>query len=148
MIIKDGKTSGSSIGLTFSGVLDRGKKTTDVSGTIIPVTEINQFLGNIPLVGNILGGASGLIAATYSMKGPTSDPNIMVNPLSVLAPGIIRKILFEGGYESKIPERDAPPSSPDTKPAPEAKEAVPVPNGNPKPANKITTKPVQDTGNQ
>jgi hypothetical protein len=148
LIIKDGKTSGSSIGLTFSGVLDRGKKTTDVSGTIIPVTEINQFLGNIPLVGNILGGAGGLIAATYSMKGPTSDPNIMVNPLSVLAPGIIRKILFEGGYESKIPERDAPASSPDTKSAPAQEKGVPVPNGNPKPTNKITNKPVQDTGNQ
>jgi len=118
LIIKDGKTSGSAIGLTFSGVLDRGKKTTDVAGTIIPVTEVNQLLGNIPLVGGLLGGASGLIAATYSMKGPSNDPNIMVNPLSVLAPGIIRRILFEGGYESKIPERNTPAGS---APAPQAK---------------------------
>jgi len=107
LIVKDGTTSGSSIGLTFSGVLDRGKKTTDIAGTIIPMTELNSFLSKIPLVGEILGGAGGLIAATYSIKGPTSDPQIAVNPLSVLAPGIIRRILFEGGYESKIPDDPA-----------------------------------------
>ncbi len=116
LIIKDGKTSGSSVGLTFSGVLDRGKKTTDISGTIIPMTEVNSLLSKIPLVGEILGGASGLIAATYSMKGPTSDPRVTVNPLSVLAPGIIRRILFEGGYESKIPgdDEDAAPATKET----------------------------------
>jgi hypothetical protein len=104
LIIKDGTTSGSSIGLTFSGVIDRGKKTTDIAGTIIPMSEINSFLSKIPLVGNLLSG--GLIAATYSMKGPTSDPRVSVNPLSVLAPGIIRRILFEDGYENKIPGDD------------------------------------------
>ncbi|PZQ46396.1 MAG: hypothetical protein DI551_05140 [Micavibrio aeruginosavorus] len=104
LIIKDGKTSGSSIGLTFEGVIDRGKKTTDVSGTIIPMTEINGLIAKIPLLGNILGGSTGLIAATYTMKGPSSDPSVMVNPLSVLAPGFLRRLLFEGGYESKIPD--------------------------------------------
>lgn len=107
LIIKDGKTSGSGVGLTFSGVLDRGKKTTDIAGTIIPMTEVNSILSKIPLVGNILGGGTGLIAATYSMKGPSGNPNVSVNPLSVLAPGILRRILFEGGYESKIPDDDA-----------------------------------------
>ena len=131
LIIKDGTTSGNSIGLTFSGVLDRGKKTTDIAGTIIPISGINRFLGKIPLVGGILGGASGLIAATYSMKGPTSDPQVSVNPLSVLAPGIIRRILFEGGYESKIPD-DLEKS----KPAPAAKTS-----GIAKPSSQLKTKP-------
>jgi hypothetical protein len=36
-----------------------------------------------------------------------------VNPLSVLAPGIIRRIIFEGGYESKIPDDVVPPAIPD-----------------------------------
>ncbi|PZO83120.1 MAG: hypothetical protein DI626_09335 [Micavibrio aeruginosavorus] len=111
LIIKDGKTSGSGVGLTFSGVLDRGKKTTDIAGTIIPMTEVNSILSKIPLVGNILGGSTGLIAATYTMKGPSSDPSVSINPLSVLAPGILRRILFEGGYESKIPDDDAPPAN-------------------------------------
>lgn len=127
LIIKDGKTSGNSIGLTFSGVLDRGKKTTDIAGTIIPITGINTFLSKVPLVGEILGGASGLIAATYSMKGPTSDPKVSVNPLSVLAPGIIRRILFEGGYESKIPDdAEVPADAPRAPANPPKKQAAPA----------------------
>lgn len=106
LVIKDGKTSGSSIGLTFSGYIDRGKQKTDIAGTIIPMTEVNSILSKIPLVGEILGGSTGLIAATYSMKGPSNNPTVSVNPLSVLAPGIIRRILFEGGYERKIPGED------------------------------------------
>lgn len=129
LIVKDGTTSGSSVGLTFAGVVDRGKKTTDIAGTIIPMTEINSFLSKIPLVGEILGGATGLIAATYTMKGPTNEPQVSVNPLSVLAPGIIRKILFEGGYQNKIPGDDAkaeaapaaqPPKQPNRTAAPKA----------------------------
>lgn len=138
LIIKDGTTSGSSVGLTFAGVLDRGKKTTDVAGTIIPMTEINSFLAKIPLVGEILGGPGGLIAATYSMKGPTSDPKVMVNPLSVLAPGIIRRILFEGGYESKIPDRDPAAVKKEAQPPVKTPQTgVPVPNGAAKPTSKI-----------
>lgn len=141
LVIKDGTTSGSSVGLTFSGVLDRGKKTTDIAGTIIPMTEINSIISKIPLVGEILGGATGLIAATYSMKGPTSDPSVMVNPLSVLAPGIIRRVLFESGYKSKIPERNAPaaPAEKESAPAPSsgASKTITAPNEAAKPTNKV-----------
>lgn len=108
LVIKDGKTSGSSIGLTFGGHLNRGTKTTDISGTIIPMTEINSILSAIPLIGNILGGDTGLIAATYTMRGPSNKPTVAVNPLSVLAPGFLRNILFEGGYSSRIPGDEAP----------------------------------------
>ncbi len=140
LIIKDGTTSGSSIGLTFAGVLDRGKKTTDIAGTIIPMTELNSILSKIPLVGELLGGATGLIAATYSMKGPTSDPKVSVNPLSVLAPGIIRRVLFEGGYESKIPDRAPAPPKAEAAPVP-SKGIVTAPNGATKPATSMKTHP-------
>jgi hypothetical protein len=117
LIIKDGQTAGSAIGLTFSGFIDRGKNKTDIAGTIIPMTEVNSILSKIPLVGEILGGSTGLIAATYSMKGPSNDPSVTVNPLSVLAPGIIRRILFEGGYERSIPDDEPEEKAAPTKPA-------------------------------
>lgn len=106
LVIKDGKTSGSSVGLTFGGNINRGTKMTDISGTIIPMTEINSIIGSIPIIGNLLGGDTGLIAATYTMRGPTSDPRVAVNPLSVLAPGFLRNILFEGGFKTNIPGVD------------------------------------------
>lgn len=105
LLVKDGRTSGSSIGLTFEGQFDRGAKTTDLRGTIIPMTELNSFLKNIPIIGDILTGGTGLIAATYTMKGPSKEPDVMINPLSVLTPGFLRAILFEGGFKTTAPKK-------------------------------------------
>lgn len=95
LVLKDGRTSGNSLGLTFEGTFDNAADQIDISGTIIPLSGINNILQNIPVVGNILGGSSGLFAATYSIEGAGKEPVISVNPLSVLAPGILRRILFE-----------------------------------------------------
>jgi hypothetical protein len=94
--LKNGETSGSSLGLTFEGNIDEWNKTFDLSGTIIPISDINKVLASIPLVGNILTGGSGTVfAATYTLKGSKNDPNVVVNPLAVLAPGLLRKLFFE-----------------------------------------------------
>lgn len=96
---RDGSTSGSSLGLTFEGEINITDDTVAMQGTAVPMSEINGLLSNIPLVGSILTGGnkgSGIFAATYTMKGPAADPDMTVNPLSVLTPGILRRILFEG----------------------------------------------------
>ena len=94
--LRDGRTSGNTLGLTFDGVFDNAKQTVDVEGTLIPLSGINKVIGKIPLVGDIITGGSGsLFAATYSIKGPMADPVISGNPLSVLTPGLLRRILFE-----------------------------------------------------
>lgn len=96
LVLKDGRTSGNTLGLTFDGEFDNARQTLDVSGTLIPLSGINKVIGNIPLVGDIITGGSGsLFAATYSIKGKMADPVISANPLSVLAPGLLRRILFE-----------------------------------------------------
>jgi hypothetical protein len=98
-VITDGRTSGSSLGLTFEGRIDKQKDDINITGDVVPVSEVNNLIGNIPLVGNILtGGKDGaLFAATYALTGPIASPKVSVNPLSVLTPGILRKIFFEGG---------------------------------------------------
>jgi len=95
--IKDGRTSGASIGLTFEGDVDMWAKKIDMQGTVIPASGISKVVGQIPIVGDILtgGDGGGILAATYKIKGTTKDPNVSVNPLSVLAPGVIRKLFFE-----------------------------------------------------
>ncbi len=96
LVLKDGRTSGNTLGLTFDGEFDNARQTLDVSGTLIPLSGINKVIGKIPLVGDIITGGSGsLFAATYSIKGKMADPVISANPLSVLAPGLLRRILFE-----------------------------------------------------
>lgn len=94
--LREGRTSGNTLGLTFDGKFDNAELTVDVSGTLIPLSGINEIIGKIPLVGDIITGGSGsLFAATYSIKGKMADPVISANPLSVLTPGILRRILFE-----------------------------------------------------
>ncbi len=96
-VLNDGRTSGASLGLTFEGEIDKSKESMDLKGHIVPVSTVNSLLSGIPLIGAILtGGDEGAIfAATYTVKGESKDPDISVNPLSVLAPGIFRRLLFE-----------------------------------------------------
>ncbi|MES2729202.1 MAG: DUF3971 domain-containing protein [Pseudomonadota bacterium] len=107
---QEGRTSGASLGLTFEGDLNRLTRTLDVRGTIIPMSEVNKLIGNIPIIGNILlGGKNGsLIAATYTLRGGYDDPKVMINPLSVLTPGFIRTILFEHNKKAVTPSAATP----------------------------------------
>lgn len=94
--VKGGETAGASLGLTFEGNIDMAADTLAIDGTIIPVSDINKLVSSIPVVGQILtGGGNAVFAATYTVKGPMDQPTVSVNPLSVLAPGIIRKLFFE-----------------------------------------------------
>ncbi len=96
LAFKEGRTSGNSLGLTFEGKYNQGSKEININGTIVPISMINGFISNIPLIGQILtGGSGGVFAATYKVEGKASNPKVVVNPLAVLAPGIIRKIIFE-----------------------------------------------------
>lgn len=94
--LKDGKTFGSSLGLTFEGDIDNWANTYDLEGTIVPASGLSKLLNVIPIIGNVLtAGGEGIFAATYKVRGTKEKPEVSVNPLSSLAPGILRKIFFE-----------------------------------------------------
>jgi uncharacterized protein YhdP len=99
------RLSGSQLGLTAKGDLDLARKRIDLSGTIVPVYGLNWAIGRIPILGDFLRGSEGdgAFAMTYSVSGDTDDPSILVNPLSVLAPGVIRE-LFSGIFEGTAEE--------------------------------------------
>lgn len=96
-LVNGGRTSGSSLGLTFEGQIDKATGQIDINGNIVPMSMLNDIIGAIPIIGTILSGGSegGVFAATYTINGSQEKPDVSVNPLSVLAPGIIRRILFE-----------------------------------------------------
>lgn len=68
----------------------------DLAGTYVPLFGINNFFQQIPILGPILGGreGEGLIGVTFAIRGPLDDPQLLVNPASILAPGVFRT-LFE-----------------------------------------------------
>ena len=93
--IKDVKAAGASIGFTASGTVYTHADVLNIQGTVIPAYALNSFLGQIPLLGNILTGnekGGGIFAANFSVMGPIEDPKTTVNPLSALTPGILRNL--------------------------------------------------------
>jgi hypothetical protein len=83
-----------------------------MQGTIIPLYEVNTVLGKIPIVGDlVLGGkGQGLIAITARVTGRLSDPEVSVNPASVVTPGFLRGFfdLFKGSSGADSEPRPRP----------------------------------------
>jgi hypothetical protein len=95
--IQEGHASGPSVGFSGDGYIDRRANTIDLRGAIAPIYGLNSVLGALPLVGNVLVSkqGEGIIGMTYEASGSLDEPKISVNPLSILTPGIFRRI-FEG----------------------------------------------------
>jgi uncharacterized protein YhdP len=93
--IKDAVIYNPNMGLTAEGTVNFARNTIDVAGTFIPAYSVNNLLGQIPLVGVLLGGGrnEGVFAISYRAEGALNDPKLTVSPLSAIAPGILRKIL-------------------------------------------------------
>lgn len=100
--IKDAVAAGPSIGVNLTGGYAIEQDVLDLKGVFTPLYSLNSLVGEIPVLGKILtgGDGQGLIAFNFSVKGPAADPDVGVNPLSVLTPGIFRKI-FSGGGDSQ-----------------------------------------------
>ena len=94
--LRDTRTSGGALGLTMNGEFDIDAGQLNVEGTIVPIYGVNQLIGAIPLLGDLLTGGSGqgIFAFAYSVRGPLAEPDVAVNPLSVLAPGFLRNLFF------------------------------------------------------
>ena len=74
-------------------------------GTFIPLYGLNNMFGQIPLFGIFLGGGSkeGLVGVTFEVVGPTSGPVLHVNPISAVAPGLLRKFFDFPNGSGQIP---------------------------------------------
>ncbi|QWG21422.1 AsmA-like C-terminal region-containing protein [Bradyrhizobium sediminis] len=96
--IREGVLKGPMIGGTIEGSIDIPGNQVRMSGTFVPMYGLNNMFGQIPIVGLIIGGGSneGLIGVTYEIVGTPGAPVLRVNPISAMAPGVLRKI-FEFG---------------------------------------------------
>jgi hypothetical protein len=112
--IKNGRTSGQSIGLTTQGFVDLGNDTARLTGIVVPAFALNNLLSNVPLLGPILTGGKdgGLFAISYQLYGPLDDLKNDVNMMSAVTPGALREIF------TASPDAAQPPPSSQKKRAP------------------------------
>ncbi|BDV39078.1 DUF3971 domain-containing protein [Methylocystis bryophila] len=92
--LREGVMSGPEMGLSFDGSVDFAHEAFDLGGSYVPFYGLNNLFSNIPVFGPIVtGGANeGLFALNYSVVGRIDSPTINVSPLSMLTPGLFRKI--------------------------------------------------------
>jgi hypothetical protein len=118
--IHDARASGPSVGITADGYIDRQGNQIALQGAVAPMYGINGLLGAIPIIGDVLTSkkGEGILGITYSVRGNLDEPTLSTNPLSVLTPGILRRV-FEGTPRPPPSAATAPPQQP-TPPTPPA----------------------------
>src|SRR5665213_617298 len=103
LTIREGVVKGPMVGGTIEGSIDYPGNQVRMSGTFVPMYGLNNMFGQIPIVGLFLGGGSneGLIGVTYEVVGTPGAPVLRVNPISAMAPGVLRKIFeFNTGKQN------------------------------------------------
>jgi hypothetical protein len=83
---------GEAIGVTAKGWIDLDRDWLELQGTVAPAYMLNSIIGHVPVIGLLGGGSQGLFAANYRLSGASGEPQVIVNPLSALAPGILRQL--------------------------------------------------------
>ena len=91
--LREGVVRGPLLGATIDGMLDYTRDEVHLRGTLVPLYGPNNLLGQLPIVGLFLGGEKeGLVGITYEVVGKPGNPVLHINPISALAPGLLRKV--------------------------------------------------------
>ncbi len=116
--LPDLRATGPAMGVTARGSVNVTERTIDLDGVLAPAYGVNSFLGNLPLLGNVLVSrpGEGVVGVTWSLRGPYTATRVGVNPLSALAPGILRRLFEPSDTEARTVQATPPP--PATQPTP------------------------------
>lgn len=92
--IERGVVRGPMVGATFQGVARDASGNMDMTGTFMPAYGLNRLFAELPIVGILLGNGRdrGLIGITFRLAGKADKPQLTINPLSIIAPGVFRSI--------------------------------------------------------
>ena len=86
VVISQSSATGPGLGISLDGVYTLANKSMDFQGVISPIYLLNG-------IGSILTRkGEGLIGFNFNLSGSVDRPNVSVNPLSALTPGMFREI--------------------------------------------------------
>jgi hypothetical protein len=87
VILREGVAVGPALGLSMDGRYILGAQQLDMAGVISPLNALNGLVGAL-----FSTRREGLFGFAYRLTGPSADPQVTVNPLSILTPGVFREI--------------------------------------------------------
>jgi hypothetical protein len=86
LLLTRSSATGPSMGISLDGTYDLSTSMLNLQGVLSPIYFLNG-------IGSILTRkGEGLIGFNFDLTGPASQPNVSVNPFSVLTPGMFREI--------------------------------------------------------
>jgi hypothetical protein len=90
--IIDSLAKGNSLGVLASGTIMRHNKEAEINGMIVPAYRLNEWINKIPYLGEIITGGQkeGFFAVEYSITQSLEAPEISVDEINSLTPGILR----------------------------------------------------------
>ncbi|WP_027135163.1 YhdP family protein [Geminicoccus roseus] len=93
--IDQARMTGGPLGLRVSGTIHRQTGVLNMSGQVTPLYPVNRLIGQIPIIGGLLGGSKGLgaINADFTLSGTLDDPKAKLAASSVLVPGVVKELL-------------------------------------------------------
>lgn len=107
-VMKQSYLRGPLLGASIRGKVDFQRKRVSLGGSYIPLQGLNAALCEIPVVGFIMTGpgCEGVSGMTFAIQGSMDRPQVIVNPLSMLAPGIFREIFQMTTPDPKVLRRE------------------------------------------
>ena len=107
-VLEESYLKGPLVGANLRGKVDFKTRRVNLGGTYIPLQGLNSALGGIPLLGQIISGAhgEGIFGITFAVQGALADPQVIVNPLSLVAPGIFREVFQMTGDNPSVQVRE------------------------------------------
>ena len=87
LTLTEGVALGPSLGLSLQGSYDLASRQLAMDGVLSPLNAVNSVFGAI-----FSPRREGLFGFAYTLTGPAQAPQVDVQPLSILTPGVFREI--------------------------------------------------------
>lgn len=113
-VMSESYLRGPIMGMSMRGRIDYGQGRVNIGGTYIPLQGVNAAICDLPIFGQIVAGANceGIFGITFALQGSNKNPEVIVNPLSLVAPGIFRDIFQMTSANPQIQTRDGKEATP------------------------------------
>jgi hypothetical protein len=127
LVLENAHVTGPVVGATMRGKIDYRTKRLQLGGTYVPLSGFNRSFAPIPILGPLLTGprGEGVLGITFAIEGPMSEPQVIVNPLSLVMPGIFREIFQMTPENPKVTPRDER-AQPKAKSGPQVRASPPA----------------------
>jgi hypothetical protein len=93
-VLNNASIDGPLMSATMNGRVDFRTRKVHLTGTFTPLAAVNKMFSDVPIFGDLITGPKreGVFAWNFGVQGGLENPQIIVNPLSGVAPGAFREV--------------------------------------------------------